>query len=58
MKYNDNEIMDQIESQVQHVLRMYERHELEAILIELCHGWFFKGFNTGFNLERGFNDKS
>jgi hypothetical protein len=42
-------ILPQIESQVSHIVCMYEKDELENKMIELAHEWFYKGVTWGIN---------
>ncbi|MBX9703379.1 MAG: hypothetical protein K2X39_04430 [Silvanigrellaceae bacterium] len=43
----ETKIIQQIESQASHIMRMYENEELEDKMIELAREWFFKGVNWG-----------
>lgn len=47
MDSNESKIIDQIESQAKHILRMYEDEELEDKIIELARQWFYKGLKKG-----------
>lgn len=42
-KLNETKIIAQIESQVSHLLRMYNNEELKNKIIELAQEWFFNG---------------
>lgn len=42
----------QIESQVKHILRMYEDVELEEKFIDLCLEWLNKGLIEGARIAR------
>ena len=41
------QVIDKIEQQVQHCMRMYENDLLETKLIDLIFEWYFKGCLTG-----------
>ena len=41
-----NEV-SQMESQIQHIFRMYEDNEVQFKLLELCIEWYEKGMKKG-----------
>jgi len=47
MSVDDTQFISQIESQAQHIMRMYEDDELEDKIIELAREWFYKGLKRG-----------
>lgn len=51
---NDNEIkiIDSIRAQAEHIMRMYESHELKEMMINLAREWYCKGVHVGLQHAR------
>ncbi len=50
MTKTDKLALDQINSQADHIMRMYEPHEIKEMMIRLAHEWYMKGVNLGMDI--------